>query len=287
MKGADMAYLRRKSFVPVWVLALTWAFSVWAQAPESAGGPALNQEKLSEEQIREFLLKGKVVKARRAGKGMTNSYLLTLTDGTIVHDASFQSVDESRAAAQFSAGRTEVHFRDSYKYNIAAFELAKLLGLGDMMPVTVERKYDGRRGSLSWWLPAKMDEERRVKDRIEPPDAEAWNKQIYRMKVFGQLVYDMDRNMGNVLISEDWHVWMIDFSRAFRLHEQLENPKNLVKCDRQLLVKLKQLDAEGVINKTRGFLTNIEGTGVMKRRDRIVAHFENLIAQKGESEVLY
>ena len=282
-----MAYLRWKSFALVCVLALTCAFCLRAQVSERAAEPVPNREKLSEEEIREFLLKGKVVKARRAGKGITSPYRLTLTDGTLVHDASFQSIDESRSSAQFNAGRTEVNFRDSYKYNIAAFELAKLLGLGDMMPVTVERKYEGRKGSLSWWLPSKMDEEQRLAERIVPPDAEDWNRQIHRMKVFSQLIYDTDRNMGNVLISDDWHVWMIDFSRAFRLHEQLENPKSLVRCDRQLLDKLRRLDADEVIGKTRGFLTRMEVNGVMKRRDKIVAHFENLIAQKGEGEVLY
>jgi len=43
------------------------------------------------------------------------------------------------------------------------------------------------------------------------------------MRVFSQLVYDTDRNLGNVLISEDWHLWMIDFTRAFRNNPWLEN----------------------------------------------------------------
>ena len=34
----------------------------------------------------------------------------------------------------------------------AAFGLAELLGLDDMMPVTVERRWNGKRGALSWWL---------------------------------------------------------------------------------------------------------------------------------------
>ena len=38
----------------------------------------------------------------------------------------------------------ELDFVDSYKYNIAAYELAELLGMDDMLPVYVERKWQGR-----------------------------------------------------------------------------------------------------------------------------------------------
>jgi hypothetical protein len=237
--------------------------------------------------MRNFLLHAKVVGSRQSGKGITSPYRLTLSDGRLTHDASFQSIDESRPYKKFDSGRTEINFRDSYKYNIAAYELAILLGLGDMMPVTVERKWKGNTGSLSWWLSAKMDEETRVAKGIRPPDSEAWNKQMHKMRVFSQLVYDTDRNLGNVLISEDWHLWMIDFSRAFRLYTTLENPKNLVRCDRLLLQKLRQLDSAELRQKTKNWLNQLEIKGVMERRDKIVALFENLIAQKGEEAVLY
>jgi len=248
---------------------------------------AQNPEKLTEEQMRDFLLNAKVVNSRQLGKGVTRPYRLTLSNGTIVHDAGFQSIDERRTIKQFDNGRTEMNFRDSYKYNIAAFELAKLVGLGNMMPVTVERTWQGQAGALSWWLPVKMDEGQRVEKHINPPDVEAWNKQMHKMRVFAQLVYDTDRNNGNVLVSEDWHLWMIDFSRAFRLYTTLENPKNLIRCDRQLLQKLRQLDAAELTRKTKNWLNEIEIKGIMARRDKIVALFENLISKKGEKEVLY
>jgi hypothetical protein len=263
--------------VCIGMIAITCAISVGAQNPET----------LTEEQMRNFLLNAKVISSKLAGKGITGTYRLTLSDGTMTHDAAFQSVDEYRPSMDFANGRREMNFRDSYKYNIAAFELAKLLGIGDMMPVTVERKWNGKQGSLAWWLAAKMDEAQRLAKNIRPPDPEAWNQQIYKMRVFSQLVYDTDRNLGNVLISEDWHLWMIDFSRAFRLYTTLENSKNLVRCDRQLLRKLRQLDAGKLEQKTKNLLSRPEIKGVMERRDRIVAFFEDLIAKKGENDVLY
>ena len=237
--------------------------------------------------MRQFLLTAKVISFKQSKKGITNPYRLTLSDGKITHDGSFQPIDESKPSADLGPRGTELNFRDSYHYNIAAYELAKLLGLEKMMPVYVERKWNGQVGSLSWWLKVKMDEGERKKQKIEPPDAEAWNKQMHRMRVFAQLVYDTDRNLTNVLIGENWELYMIDFTRAFRLHPTLENAKNLERCDRQLLEKLRQLDAAEVERKTKPHLTKGEIKALMARRDKIVAYFQQLVAEKGETAVLY
>jgi hypothetical protein len=126
---------------------------------------ASDEPTLSREQIKEFLLTAKVVKSQQSKKGITNPWRLTLTDGIITHDASFQSIDEHRTMAKLGSGRIEPGFVDSYKYNIAVYALAELLGLDDMLPVYVERKWRGDVDSLSWWLPVKMDEEQRVKQK--------------------------------------------------------------------------------------------------------------------------
>ena len=156
-----------------------------------------------------------------------------------------------------------------------------------MMPIYVERKVDGRAGSISWWLPWKMDDAQRVKQKLEPPDPDAWNKQMYKIRVFDELVYDTDPNLTNVVISADWKIWRIDFSRAFRTFKDLKDPKDLVLCDRQLFEKLKALNADQLAEKSKPYLTKDEVKGVMARRDKIVAYFQKLIAEKGESEVLY
>jgi hypothetical protein len=246
-----------------------------------------NEPKLTEEQKIEFLLHAKVVDSHQLGVGITHPWRLTLSDGTLTHDAAFQSVNESKSAMQLADGRTELNFRDSYYYNIAARELAKHLGLDDMVPVTVERKWQGHGGSLSWWVPWWKMELDRVKEKLQPPDAEAWNKQMYKVRVFDQLIYDTDPNLGNVLITEDWKVWRIDFTRAFRQSHDLQKPKDLVQCDRQLLDKLRQLSYDEVLDKTKAYLTKSEVKAVMARRDKLVAYFEKLIAQKGEGAVLY
>ena len=248
---------------------------------------AADEPSLTKEQMKQFLLTAKVIKSAPAHKGITHTLRLTLTDGTITHDAHFQPIDEHATMKEMANGRKELNFVDSYKYNIAAYELAAMLGLDDMVPVYVQRKYDGKTGSFGWWLPVKMDEADRLKQKIPVPDPDSWNKQMYRVRVLDQLVYDTDANLTNVQIGEDWKIYRIDFSRAFRLDKDLQTPKDLVQCDRQLFTKLKTIDGNELAVRTKGFLTKQEVQAVMTRRDKIVDRFQRLIAEKGENEILY
>ncbi|MBV9339637.1 MAG: hypothetical protein JO159_01950 [Acidobacteria bacterium] len=248
---------------------------------------AADDSPLTKEQIKQFLLTAKIIGVKESAKGITHTLRLTLSDGTLTHDASFQRINEHKTNMQMNSGRVEVNFVDSYKYNIAAYMLAEMLGLEDMLPVYVERTYKGDSGSLSWWLPVKMDDVERTKRKIEPPDLDAWNNQMYRIRVFDQLIYDTDPNLTNVLIGEDWKIWRIDFTRAFRTYKDLLDRRDLVRCDRQLLEKLKALDGQQVTEKTKHYLNKDEVKGVMARRDKIVERFQQLISEKGEAAVLY
>jgi hypothetical protein len=107
------------------------------------------------------------------------------------------------------------------------------------------------------------------------------------VRVRDQFIYDTDPNLTNVLITEDWKIWRIDFTRAFRQWHDLRNPKDLEQCDRQLLEKLRQLDGSEVLEKTKPHLKKSEVQALMARQDKIVARFQQLIAQKGEGAVLY
>jgi hypothetical protein len=241
----------------------------------------------TKEQIRQFLLNAKVVGSKRSSKGITGTWRLTLSDGTTTHDASFQPADEHKARNELADGTVELNYVDSYKYNIAAYALAELLGVDGMLPVYVERKWKNDVGSLSWWLPVKMDEGERLDRKLHAPDPDAWNRQMYKIWVFDELVYDTDANLTNLVISQDWKVWRVDFSRSFRLSKDLKSTKNLVQCDRQLFEKLKALDGNLLEQKTRNYLTKFELQAVMARRDKIVTYFQKLIAEKGEKNVLY
>jgi hypothetical protein len=265
--------------------SLILAIALLVISPVTAA--ASDQPSLSKDEIKHFLATAKVIHASTAHKGVTSTWRLTLSDGTLTHDASFQSVNEYKANMAFISGRTELNFVDSYKYNIAAYSLAELLGIDELLPVYVERKWHGDKGSLSWWLLVKMDEAQRKKQGLHPPDAETWNRQMYKIRLFDQLVYDSDPNSTNVLIGENWQLWRIDFTRAFRLYKDPPSVKDLDRCDRGLYEKLKALETNEVMEKTRGYLNKDEVKAMMIRRDKIVQAIQRLITEKGETQVLY
>ena len=237
--------------------------------------------------IREFMLTADIVAAEPIGRGVTNPWRLTLSDGETTHDVGFQSVNEKRDRQRLGR-KEELNFVDAYRYNIAAYHVAELLGLDDMMPVTVERDWDGTPGAMTWWVDdVMMNEETRLTERHWPEDMQTFNQQYYRMLVFAELVYDTDRNQGNILYGSDWKLWMIDFSRAFRIWGELQAPRNVTQCDRDLLERMRGLTRARLEEHTGLHLSPGEIGAVLKRRDQLVEHFEALIEQKGERLVLY
>ena len=244
-------------------------------------------ESLSDDRKGEFLRAARVVDAVPAGSGVTDSWRLTLKDDALTHDAHFQSVDE-RAMKKEVDGHVETGFVDSYRYNIAAYRVAGLLGLDDMVPVSVEKRWRSRTGAMTWWVDdVMMDEIERVERGLRPPDGESWSQQVQKLRLFSQLIHDTDRNQSNVLITRSWRVWMIDFTRAFRPWAKLRSTEGLERCDRELYRRLRSLTREELEAKVAEVLKPREIEGVLARRGLLVAHFEKLILQLGESAVLY
>jgi hypothetical protein len=204
----------------------------------------------------------------------------TLTDGSITHDASIQRIDQDLPRFEGSDGTVEINFRDTYKFNIAAYRLGKMLGLESMIPPSIERKFEGTSGAFTWWVEdVSMDEAQRQKQKIDPPNKESFNRQYVIMQVFDNLIYNTDRNLTNILFDKEWRLWMIDHTRAFRTRSGLMDPKQLNMCDRQLLANMKALTYEKIKPQLSPYLREGEIQAILLRRDKIVAFFE----KKGDS----
>lgn len=240
----------------------------------------------SRAEMEQFLLNAEVIQRKALGTGVTNSEKAVLSDGKLKHDAHIQSIDVQNNSFTSARG-TELNFKDSYKFNIAAYRLDKIMDL-NMIPVSVLRKVAGKSSAVTWWVDDKMfDDVERKKQGIEPPNPDEWNKQMYVLRVFDQLIFNTDRNLGNLVIDKQWRLWMIDHTRAFRLQTKLPNEKNLVMCDRKLLANMRKLDQDTLDEQLQPFLTKSEIKALLARRDLIVAFFDNAVKEKGEAAVLY
>ena len=256
-----------------WVLLNPPAPAAQAPALASSASAAVDAASLSLDDREKFLATARIVKERSAPKGTTNTRRVTLSDGTMTHDASVQTIEEAHAVFQSNRG-TELNFKDSWRFNVAAYRIDRLLSLG-MIPATVERRHNGRSGSFTWWVDdVLMDEQERYRQKRQVPNTNDWNEQMWITRLFDQLIANVDRNLGNLLIDKSYDIWMIDHSRAFRLNKDLLSPQNLSRVDRVVLDRLRQLDPDGLKRAAGDYLNDGEIDALLNRRDRIVAHFD-------------
>ena len=183
-------------------------------------------------------------------------------------------------------------FWESYKSEIAAYELDKLLAM-DMVPPTVERRYEGDPVSFQLWV----DDTQLLKSlpNQHAPDIDRWNRQVYRQRVFDNLVGNIDRNAGNLLVDALWNLILIDHSRAFTETKTLpfetltrgkEKVELMTRIDRPFFERVEALDFPTLKQRVGPWVL---GDGwlraLLKRRDRVVEHFKALAAAKGDAEV--
>jgi hypothetical protein len=172
-------------------------------------------------------------------------------------------------------------FHTSYKTQIAAYELDKLLKL-EMVPPTVERQVQGVSGAATLWV-ENVD----IWDGEAPLDAGrgAWEKQLSRMTIFDAFIGNLERNRATRLRDGVWNLILLDHTRAFGLTTQLStsplNRIDRVLWERVLALTRKELDA-----RLGPWLDDNQIAAMLDRRERMKIAIERLIAQKGEAAVL-
>jgi hypothetical protein len=255
--------------------------------------PSVAQERpqFTPDEMESLMLKGRITE-RKGGssKGVTDAYRITLSDGQRTHDAQVQNVDIFKTTFEVDPKHTEFNFRDTYRYNIAGYRLARLIGL-DNVPMSVPRLVDAKQAAVTWWIDdVAMDEGARQKlsprDRLGPNPART-AAYLDILKVFDELIQNRDRNAGNLLWTKDWTLWMIDHTRAFRTDPALRNPQILRRCERSMFDGMRALTREAITKAMGDNLLPQEVDALLARRDRIVKLFEDKIEKSGEAAVLY
>ena len=169
-------------------------------------------------------------------------------------------------------------FWESYRSEIAAYELDKLLGMG-MVPPTVEKTWKGDRAAAVLWLSPIHS----WKVMANKPKPEKWNRQAIRMKMFDNLICNKDRNMGNLLVDDEWNLFLIDHSRAFITDKDL--PVVMERIDREIWDRMLALD-EPVLKAALGKW--VDGGGIraiLARRDKMAIAIDKLVKNSSEAAV--
>jgi hypothetical protein len=244
-------------------------------------------------QWEEFLKTADIVAFARIGEGVTNPWKLTLRQGGVENKGAWKGLDERHG-----------YFADSWKYEIAAYRIDRLIGL-NMVPPTVEREFKGKRGSLSLWIQNRgslLDiEEKKIPI---PASAQAqMNDMKYVTRLWACLVANDDLTQQNILITEDWRTILIDHSRAFRWSREYTErliygahgiktfedgrPVLFRRVPRRLVDSIKDLDFATVKEAVGPYLTDGEIASVIARKKLLLDEIDAMVRQEGEGKVLY
>src|SRR5688572_537570 len=267
---------------PPLFLALMAAFSIYVAAAPS-------DQVIQGPEVEQFLRRARFVAREPLGSGVTASQKVTLElEGQRII-AVLKTVDQKRPGAQLNANRElEIDFQDSWRTEVAAYELDKLLGLG-MVPATIERisPYDNQPASLQLWVEASMSEAKRREKAVIPPDAQKWSDQLSSLSIFDALILNTDRHPDNLLITDTFDVRLIDHSRSFRPNAELRNKDDLMRFPRRLVEKIQALDRSSVERNLGDYLSLTQIDGLVKRRQLVLDLIQELSKKYGERAVVY
>jgi hypothetical protein len=248
------------------ILALLVFGAAQAAAPAQPKVACANTWQQRTTEFEDFLKNAKVEKISEIPVGVTRPQRAYLSDAGPFSSFAWKPIRPGVQSGYF----------ESYKSEIAAYQLDKLLRL-NMVPVVVERRVRNDIGAAVMWI----DGVRSWESVMPLPKPATWAFQIARMKMFDDLIGNSDRNKGNLLVDGDWHVFLIDHSRAFVTDYKL--PQELQNIDRQLWNAMLALDEPGLKATLGEWLDGRQIQALLKRRDAMKKKIDALVAKRGDA----
>jgi hypothetical protein len=242
---------------------------------------------LQSAEIERFLTEASIVRLGETLGGVTQSRQAVLELEGVSHFAVWKTIDQKRTGVT-SLGRagSEINFRDTWKTEVPAYELDKLIGL-KMVPAAVSRTYRNAEGALIAWVELGMSEAERLKKQLAPPDSATWSRNMANVQLFDNLIYNIDRHANNIWITKTWDIILIDHSRSFRPFNELRTESELRRFSKSLLAALEKLDRATLDKKMSKYLDGSQITALLARRDAILARARRLVREQGEAAVLF
>jgi hypothetical protein len=171
-------------------------------------------------------------------------------------------------------------FWESYKSEIAAYELDKLLDMR-MVPPAVERTINGETGAAIMWI-GSVKSVKETGGKV--PSGAVWGQALRRLQMFDNLIANIDRNAGNILIGMPGELILIDHSRAFTDETKLVRP--IERVDAALWQRMTALTRDDLTRALSRWLDDDAIGAIIERRDRMAADVDKLIARKGRAAVI-
>lgn len=240
----------------------------------------LSASGMSAEDIEAFLTEAEIVSKEDVGAGVTNPQRVTLEhEGTRMR-AIFKTVYAPSHSPTGMSDRRLIDLSDRHTYDLAAYRLDRLLGLG-MVPPAVERRIGQETGTLQYWVENATNDRERRQQNIEPDAQCSLDKAYALLELFDRLIYNTDRTQENILYTPDWRVALIDHTRAFRTRTDIPENVREVSLDEApaFAERMERLD-RSVLNEELGkFLDSRQIRAILKRRDEMLAERQTSAAR--------
>lgn len=234
----------------------------------------------------EYLRNADIVDNDKIAVGVTGPRRLVLEQNGVRVKAVFRAVDETHSRVRLPDGSFYQRLRDFSGYEVAAYEIAKMLDM-DTVPPAVSRRVRSDDGTIQIWVEGTMMESERVEKGLRSPDPLSWRKQMQEVLVFDDLIGNIDRNAGNLLIDANWKVWLIDHTRAFQQGSDIKNAARIMYVRQSLFERMKELNADTIRERAGNNLDAKAVNEMMERRDKLVAHIQALVDERGAEAVLW
>lgn len=168
-------------------------------------------------------------------------------------------------------------FLDSYESELAAHELALMLGL-DNIPPTAARRINRKRGSLQLWVHGATSYAEIRETLGDDPDPPELARELDTMRLFDALIANQDRNPGNVLVGDDGRVWWIDHTRSFGGEERLRGLERIDGCDHSFHAALARLSEEKIEDRLRSLTPYVDA--LLARRRALLDWIRTQISER-------
>lgn len=285
-----MNHLRKLAFGVAWTLlsvAVVSAASAEAQTPQPRwlGPDGSFLPFTQDDEVLEFLATADVIASEEIVGSSNRPLRLTLEKDGVTARAIFRTVDDERAGMR-NVQKHARGFRDYYGYEVAAYELSRMLGLDNVPPATL-RTVDKQPGSVQLWVEQAMGVADRIEQGIRRDHQQLWLYQKQNMAVFDNLIFNFDRNPGNILIDSLGKVWFVDHTRTFKILPFLNDRDQMHVCERKLYEGLRDLDTDALRDRLDPYLRQTEIDALLKRRQKLLRLLNRKIAQLGEDAILF
>ncbi len=251
-----------------------------------ADGELLPFNEGDDELLKELLRGAEVVDRENIPVGVTDPIRLTLKYNDTEFHGIFRFVDTVYDRVRMDDGRVRTNLKDSCHFEPAAYELARLLHI-DSVPPAVNRRIGNDNGSLQIWVYGTIMEDERLEQEMRAPDRTAWTRQVNAMYLFDALIGNDDRTQQNILIDENWKIWLIDHTRAFYARAEAPFLSKVIYVEKNFWGALQALDKASLTQALDKYLTGSEIDRILERRERVVAHIQGLIDTRTEGAVIY